>query len=445
MSVAELTRRIKRVAEEVSAGEWVQGEIGSLTRAQSGHVYFTLKDEEEDAVIDCVMYKFQAARARKCLEEGARLLIWGKATVWAPRGRLQFVAERARPFGRGALLLALEELKVKLSREGLFEAERKRPLPDSPRVVGVVTSASGAAFHDIRSVAFRRGGVTLVLAPATVQGEEAPASILAAIDLIERYPGLDVLIVGRGGGSLEDLLAFSDERVVRRVARVRVPVVSAVGHEIDYSLTDLVADVRAATPSQAAELVIPDEAARLERLRRMRAQLVRAGLARLASERRLVESLRLRLSDPRFVLIQRQQDLDQLVRALANAMKRRSTRCTQVHSLLERRLLERHPRTRVHHLKACLLPLHERLGANMRLRLQGNAAEVANLAGRLHALSPLAVLGRGYAICTEPQGRVMMTVQDVRVGERVHVRMVDGDFLSEVTQLSPRSEAGGEA
>ena len=203
ISVAELDRRLKRAVEAVTGREWVEGEIASLKLAPSGHAYFSLKDEREDAIVECVMYRMNAQRARRHLTDGARVQLFGRATLWAPRGRLQLVAESLRPAGRGALLEALEKLKARLLAEGLFAPEKKRPLPAEPRVVGVVTSAAGAAFHDIRTVAFRRGGVRLVLSPAVVQGEAAPESIVRAIDLLERYPGLDVMIVGRGGGSAD--------------------------------------------------------------------------------------------------------------------------------------------------------------------------------------------------------------------------------------------------
>ncbi|HET9955715.1 MAG TPA: exodeoxyribonuclease VII large subunit, partial [Polyangiaceae bacterium] len=230
LSVAELGRQLKNATESLGLSLWVEGEVSSFKRAPSGHVYFTLKDQAADACIECVMYKLDAFRSLRHLAEGAKIQLCGRATVWAPRGRLQFVGHRARPAGRGALLIALEALKEKLAQEGLMDPARKRALPREPRVVGIVTSAAGAAFHDIRSVAFRRGAVKLVLSSALVQGDGAPESLLKALDRIERYPGLDVVIVGRGGGSGEDLMAFNDERVVRRVAGFAVPVVSAVGH-----------------------------------------------------------------------------------------------------------------------------------------------------------------------------------------------------------------------
>ena len=292
VSVGELDRRLRFAVERASMGCWIEGEVSSLKRAPSGHLYFCLKDPKEDAIIECVMYRFDAQRAARFLVDGAKVQLFGRATVWAPRGRLQLVAQRARPAGRGGLLVALEELKLKLASEGLFAVERKRKLPSDPQVVGVVTSASGAAFHDIRTVALRRGSVRLVLANAIVQGEGAPESLCAALDRIEGYPGLAVVIIGRGGGSGEDLMAFNHESVVRRVAAMRVPVVSAVGHEIDTSLTDLAADARAATPSEAAELVVPDERTRRAALGKAFAALERAMLGRVFGLRAEVERRR---------------------------------------------------------------------------------------------------------------------------------------------------------
>src|SRR5215510_6679217 len=260
-SVADLDRRLKRAVEGATVDVWVEGEVSGAKPAPSGHVYFCLKDELEDATIECVMYRSSPVRSRRLIVDGARVQLRGRATVWAPRGRLQFMADVARPAGRGALLEALENLKMKLAAEGLFGPDRKRPLPVHPSVVGVVTSASGAAIHDIAKVAFRRAGVRIVLSPTVVQGPNAADRVVAAIERLERLADLDVIIVGRGGGSADDLMVFNEEAVVRKVASCRVPVVSAVGHEVDVTLTDLAADARAATPSQAAEMVVPDERA----------------------------------------------------------------------------------------------------------------------------------------------------------------------------------------
>lgn len=432
--VAELGRRLRRAVEGVSGNEWVEGEVSSLKQAASGHVYFCLKDEREDAVIDCVMYRGNAQRARRHLSDGARVQVAGRATFWAPRGRLQFAVETLRPAGRGALLEALDRLRQRLQSEGLFDAERKRSLPSDPSVVGVVTSASGAAFHDICSVAFRRGGVRIVLAPALVQGEGAPESIVKAIDLIERYPGLDVLIVGRGGGSLEDLMAFNDERVVRRVADARVPVVSAVGHEVDVALTDLAADVRAATPSQAAELVIPDAQARRDTLLRCSRQLVQVFRARLVSERSFAERLRGRLSDPRFVIAERQQQLDELTSALERLIARGVGRRRASLHAYHRRLLARHPRTVVARARAELGPLVSRLGAAARMRMRVLRSRLAESAARLDTLSPLAVLGRGYAITTRADGAVLRDAAEVAVGEEIGVRLHRGILSARVLE-----------
>jgi exodeoxyribonuclease VII large subunit len=444
VTVAELDRRLRQAVEAATGDYWVEGEVTSIKRAPSGHVYFALKDEGEDAVIDCVMYRFDAQRAQKHLADGARLQVWGRATVWAPRGRLQLVGTFARPVGRGALLEALEALKKRLEAEGLFASERKRPLPPDPRTVGVVTSAHGAALHDIRTVAFRRSSVRLLLSPALVQGESAPESIVRALDLLEHVRGLDVVILGRGGGSGEDLMAFNDERVVRRVASFPVPVVSAVGHEIDVTLTDLVADVRAATPSEAAELVVPDETARSAVLRRMQVALERALLARLELERERLLHLRAKLRDPRFLVLERQQDVDELrdrlERRMARAVRvRRAALSTSVH-----RLQARHPRTVLSRSRAEHGPLRVRLEAALRRRMERRKSELGDAAARLHGLSPLAVLGRGYAIVSKADGRVVRQAEETQQGEEVHVRLGHGGFTARVTGIE-RGEPEGPA
>ncbi len=437
VTVAELDRRLRRAVEAASGAFWVEGEVTSLKQAASGHAYFCLKDEREDAVIDCVMYRFDAQRAKKHLVDGARLQLWGRATVWAPRGRLQLVGNFARAAGKGALLEALEALKQRLLAEGLFAPERKRPLPADPRVVGVVTSAHGAAFHDIRTVAFRRGRVRLVLAPAQVQGESAPDSIVAALDLLERYPGLDVAILGRGGGSGEDLQAFNDERVVRRVARFRVPVVSAVGHEVDVTLTDLAADVRAATPSQAAELVVPDGRVRHAALAGQRLALLRAQRSRLELERARLLHLRASVGDPRFILIERQQELDELGQRLRRRVERRIQGHAARVAGLERRLARRHPQAVVARARNELGPLAVRLEAAQARLLVALRARLSEHANSLDALSPLTVLARGYAIATRADGRAVRAASDVAPGERLSVRVARGRISAQVTEIDP--------
>jgi exodeoxyribonuclease VII large subunit len=437
VSVAELDRRLRRAVEDATGDFWVEGEITSLKQAASGHAYFTLKDEREDAVVECVMYRFDAQRARKHLVEGHRVQLWGRATLWAPRGRLQLVANFARPAGRGALLEAFEALKARLFAEGLFAPERKRPLPTDPRVVGVVTSAHGAAFHDIRTVAFRRGNVRLVLAPAIVQGEAAPESIVRALDAIERYPGLDVVIVGRGGGSGEDLSAYNDERVVRRIAAFAVPVVSAVGHETDVALTDLVADVRAATPSQAAELVVPDRRARTAALLRQRASLDRALRSHLALERSRLGRLRAELGDPLFMVLERQQEVDELLIRLERRMERDLALRRGDAGTLHGRLLSRHPRTVLADSRARLGPLGVRLEAAALRSVELHRARLGDAAARLDGLSPLAVLGRGYSIATTEDGRAVRDADALAPGDSVSVRVARGRFDARVTGVVP--------
>jgi len=439
ITVGELDRRLRRAVEGASEDVWVEGEVASLKRAPSGHAYFTLKDEREEAIIECVMYRFDAQRARRLLSDGARLQLRGKATVWAPRGRLQLVGSLARLAGRGALLEALEKLKQQLAEEGLFDPARKRPLPASPRVVGVVTSGAGAAFHDIRTVAFRRACLTLVLSPALVQGEAAASSLVSALDLLERYPGLDAVIIGRGGGSGEDLMAFNDERVVRRIARCSVPVVSAVGHEIDVTLTDLVADVRAATPSQAAELLVPDCQAQREVLKRFQRHLLHAQVSSMAGARARLQRLSAQLSDPRFVIAERQQELDELGQRMNRHASLRLARERRLQYELMQRLAHRHPERVLARSRGELGLLSGRLSASARLELVRHRQALSDAAAQLDALSPLAVLGRGYAIATRADGWALLSSEELTAGEVVRVRLSHGSFRAKVMETEPEA------
>lgn len=435
VSVADFARRLRRAVGGVSAGEWIEGEVVSAKRAGSGHVYFSLKDAREEAALDCVMYRADALRARQELFDGAKVHGFARASLWLPRGRLQLTVSSLRPAGLGSLLERLEKLKQKLAAEGLFDRSRKRLLPPAPRVIGVVTSAHGAALHDVRTVAFRRGRVRLRLVDAQVQGEAAPRSLVAALSLLARDPAVEVVIVGRGGGASEDLMAFNDERVVRAVAASPVPIVSAVGHEIDITLTDLVADVRAATPSQAAELVVADDAASGLALGTLRARLARAARQRLAEDAAALRRLGASLGDPRFTLAQHQQELDALV-LRAERCQRRSLAARKGHLQgLRARLLARHPRLRVARCGAALQPLLARLRAAAQLRHRSAESVLAQARGRLEALSPLQVLGRGYAIATTEDGTVLTAQSQVATGEQVSVRLHRGRLLTEVIGL----------
>lgn len=444
LSVGDLDRRIKRLLEGSTGDVRVEGEVCGLKVPASGHAYFTLKDEREEAAIECVMYRTAAPRALRLLAEGARVVLAGKASLYVPRGRLQFIAEHAAPAGRGALLEALERLKEKLAADGLFSPDRKRALPRDPRVVGVVTSNSGAAIHDIITVAFRRGGVRLILAPAPVQGAGAAQKIAQAIDRLEQVPEVEVIIVGRGGGSADDLSAFNDEVVVRKVAAARVPVVSAVGHEVDISLTDLAADARAATPSQAAEMLVPDAGARRRELLQHEARIRRAVAHRLAAAQAQLDRHRAAIGSPERLLAEPQQVLDESRARMERCMERLLADRGAALGRLERRLAERHPRAVIADARAELGPLSVRLGAAMRQGIAAERRRFAGDVGRLEALSPLRVLARGYAIAKDPAGRAIVDARAVAPGDRIEVRVHQGSLRATVTATAGPDEPLGD-
>ncbi len=439
LSVFELAQGLKRIVEDATAGCWVEGEIGRLQCPVSGHVYFTLKDETRDATIDCVMYKREVFRYRGMLSEGARVQLKGRASFYPPRGRLQWIAEAARPAGQGALLEAILKIRQRLVEEGLTDPARKRPLPSDPRTIGVVTSRTGAAFSDICSVAQRRGPVRLLLSPAVVQGDGAVSSLMKAFDLLERARP-DVIIVGRGGGSAEDLMAFNDEALVRRIAASSIVVVSAVGHEIDTSLLDLVADVRAATPSQAAELVVPDQNERVQMLRRETRHLCQVTRVRLARAGSDLGQKRRKLADPRFLVAEGQQALDELRIQLSRRSHHLLSSSRLALSGQRHRLYARHPRAVVASARTSLGPLTVRNVLAMRRVLAEGVSRLSAAGRSLSALSPLSVLGRGYALATRPDGALIRDASLLRPGETLKIRVEKGSFSAQVEKVDSSVE-----
>jgi exodeoxyribonuclease VII large subunit len=442
LTVAELDRAIKAAVEDAFTNSvWVEGEVADARPAPSGHLYFCLKDEREDAAVDVVMYRSSVTpRMRALCVAGARVRLRGRPTFWAPRGRLQLVADRLQAAGRGALLEALERLKAKLAAEGLFAAERKRPLPTEPRIVGVVTSPNGAAIHDVCRVAFRRGGARILLSPAQVQGAGAVESICYALGQLQRVRGLDVVILGRGGGSTDDLGAFNEEAVVRAVAACRVPVVSAVGHDIDVTLVDFAADARAATPSQAAEMVVPDRSARIELLRRTQLHMARAMRARMAEHHVALARATRRLGDPRLAIADFQQRLDERAARLASCVRAAIHHRRDAVSRAHRRLAYLHPRAVVARERAELVRLRHRLGAVWGTSFERRNAELLRAGARLDALSPLKVLARGYSVVTRDDGQAVRDAADVAVGDAIHVRLQNARVHAQVTRVDPPEE-----
>ncbi|MDH3202621.1 MAG: exodeoxyribonuclease VII large subunit [Myxococcales bacterium] len=452
--VSEINRAVRLTLEDSWPSVLIEGELSDVRRAK-GHVYFTLNDEEEPAQLRGVMFQSDVRRTKTPLDDGARVRFRGKLSMYLARGQFQLIARSAKPAGEGDLAAQFRRLRDKLDAEGLLDPERKRSLPQLPRVVGVVTSRTGAALRDIIRVASERCPVRLVVADCRVQGDDAPRTIVSALELVQRVEDLDVVIVSRGGGSAEDLWAFNDEGVARAIADCRVPVVSGVGHEVDVTIADLVADVRAATPSNAAEIVVPERGALVRDLRSLERRLSQAldnlvGGLRLRLERLLrpLYGARRAVSPIRKQLLVLQEQLGHAERA--NIRRRQG-------DLAELRLrLGRHdPRSTLRQDRLALgalaarlrdagrLPIQrrrERLVA-LTVALQGRGrplvrearASHSEASARLDALSPLRVLERGYAIALhEETGRAIRSADEVKRGDRVRVRVSDGEFGAEV-------------
>lgn len=416
----------------------VEGEVSNLRRPSSGHVYFTLKDAQSQ--IRAVIFKNPWGGPKKgaaefALEEGMSIVCIARVTVYQPRGEYQLIIETIEPRGLGALQKAFEQLKARLTGEGLFDAERKKAIPFLPAKIGVITSPSGAVIRDILTVTRRRfPSVDILLAPVRVQGTEAPAEIVRAFDILQKTASVDVIILARGGGSLEDLAPFNDERVARAIAASRIPVISAVGHETDFTIADFTADLRAATPSAAAELAVPRRDELIEGLARLQKRMVQCVDQQMIRRGESVAALQRRLKDPK-------KRLDDALLALDDYSERMKLAVVRLRETKRRELAEW--TMRLHHqnpqstIKANRLVLMEyakglntawdKIFALKKGRAEGSGALLASL-------NPLAVLNRGYSIARLSDGRIIRRPTDAHIGEEIDIMVAEGKLGARITR-----------
>jgi len=429
-----LTRFVRDLLEDALPLIWIEGEISNFAKPASGHLYFTLKDA--GAQVRCAMFKPKSTWLRFKPGDGLRVLARARVSLYEARGEFQLIVESLEEAGEGALQRAFEQLKAKLSAEGLFDAARKREIPRWPRRIGVITSPTGAAVRDVLSVIARRFALAEVdILPVPVQGKEAPPAIVRMIEAASNARRHDVLLLTRGGGSLEDLWAFNDEAVARAIRASAIPVVSAVGHEIDFTIADFAADLRAPTPSAAAELLVPDQREIARTLERELARLRQRMLRTLEGRAQRLDHLlaRIQAQRPQARLARARERLLNLQRRLLDralgARERRQARVVQ----LRTRLLAQHPAVRLARDAAHAGTLDERLRGTIVRALERRRARLGELARTLHAVSPLATLERGYAILLEDgSGRVVRSVTQAAPSTRLRARLADGEIALRV-------------
>ncbi|MDL0429814.1 exodeoxyribonuclease VII large subunit [Marinobacter sp. TBZ242] len=439
LSVSELNHQARHLLEASFMQVWVEGELSGFSRPSSGHWYFSLKDRK--CQIRCAMFRGFNQRVREIPKEGDQVRIRGKVTLYENRGDFQIIVEHIEPAGLGALQQAFEELKRKLQQEGLFDTARKKPLPTTPRHIGVVTSPTGAAIHDILTVLARRcPAIPVTLYPTAVQGKPATADIVRAIDRAVRHGVADVLIIGRGGGSLEDLWCFNEEAVARAIAECPLPTVSAVGHEVDVTIADFVADLRAPTPSAAAEKISPDQNDWLRQLRERELRLASAASRALKRMQTRLEHLSVRLRDPRRELMDKAQRLDELDLRLGKAVARRLERDRVRVEHLGQRLAMQSPARQLSDSQANITLLADRLIRAMRETITRQRERLEHIGQTLHVVSPLATLGRGYAIVQQENGDIVRRAENLRPGEKITARVASGELEAKVISINSGSQ-----
>ncbi|WP_426271654.1 exodeoxyribonuclease VII large subunit [Dyella kyungheensis] len=429
LTPSSLNRLVRDLLEDALPLIWIEGELSNVARPASGHIYFTLKDAS--AQVRCAMFRPKSGWLKFKPADGMHVLVRARVGLYEPRGEFQLVAEHMEPAGEGALQREFEQLKARLDAEGLFDPARKRALPRYARRIGVITSATGAAVRDVLSVMSRRWPLADVeVLPVPVQGREAPPAIVQMLRKASASGRYDVLLLTRGGGSLEDLWAFNDERVARAIHASAVPVVSAVGHEIDFSIADFVADLRAPTPSAAAELLVPDAFALRRHLQQLQQRLATLEQRRLQARIQRVDHLlaRLQAQRPQARLARDRERLLHLQRRLHGVQREQSQRR---HNALERvhaRLLAQHPRLRLMLLQRRLGELRQRLLSSIERKLERDRANLRQNGRALHAISPLATLERGYSIIFDANGKVVRSSQGIGEGTPLRARLADGEL-----------------
>jgi len=440
--VRDLVAQVRELVEQEYGDVWVEGEISNYRPAPSGHVYFTLKDA--DAQLPIVLFRRQAMLLRFRPEDGLHVLVRGRVSVYEQRGQMQLVAETMEPVGAGSLQLAFEQLKERLKAEGLFDPARKRPLPAFPRTVGIVTSPTGAVIRDFLSIVARRhSGLNVLLFPVSVQGESAPAEIESALAELNVSGLVDLIVLARGGGSLEDLAAFNSERVARAIVASGLPVVSAIGHETDFTIADFAADLRAPTPSAAAELITEAQHKLAEQIATHSHRLERAARFQLLQARQRLDRLPISRAESRVsALLHRQaQRLDDFSFRLESALTAQLRRLQNQVAGRAAAVLSHDPRQSLAQARERLIAFRARLDRSLEHALRRAALRIGALDARLHSLSPLAVLDRGYALVLSAQGSLIRSTAQLASGDQLTTRLADGAFTSRVESTTPNKTA----
>ncbi|MBS93575.1 MAG: exodeoxyribonuclease VII large subunit [Chromatiales bacterium] len=436
-TVSRLNREARRILEAGLPPLWVAGELSNLAQPASGHMYFSLKDEQ--AQVRCAMFRNTNRRLTFQPEDGDQVLVQARVSIYEPRGSYQLIVEQMEAAGEGVLRRRFEELKKQLNNEGLFDERHKQSLPPVPRCIGIVTSPTGAAVRDILKILARRfPAVPVIIYPTRVQGAAATEEIVSAIAQASTRNEVDVLIVARGGGSLEDLWCFNEEKVARAIYACPLPVVSGVGHEVDFTITDLVADLRAPTPSGAAEIVVPDSIELLRNIAGQERRLARLVQRHWADYRDEIGQLnaRMRLMHPGTILQQLQQRSDDLVRQMANGTRNYLEFRRLAGAQTLQRLRGTAPVERIRRDLDRTRALRDALGHTLGRRLATLESRVAIAAGNLNAVSPLATLERGYAIVRDVKtGAVLRTTGHVKTGDRIEARLARGSMIASVEKI----------